>query len=475
MTRILRFLSLLIPVLVLLASRSMIAVPADAAPAPQAEPSVVVYLPLVLHNAQQSDLNPGPHPPASTPTGTAAPPTVEPPATVVPTVTPKPPIEIVGDWVRTPHYALLSPSPRVDKRELGLMMEQFYGQATDYFGAEPEGDERLVGKIFADVDSYRAGLAADGIGGSGGSGGYYHPSNRTFYLHVQPSRHYTRQLTMHEAAHQLQHLAGGCRNPGWWTEGEAEHLGMHTWDGQTLQTSRQPLITLEDYPQSALQSFQAKGNDFGYIVRGESGWSYRDVWTVVSFLHDAHPADFGELRELYCAGTDSAEGWRAVFGELVSDGMNDGCAAWLGANQQPWDWIWNAFEPWGEDGLHGYAADTNALAAMKQRPEALTVELEPVSESFPRGGRGRLLRQTRLRDAAAPNEPASRCHPRHAGLELGVAAVHPGARPRPRRARPHECAGGGRTTPADHERRGDHRARRPARRGGQLRDEPGGV
>jgi hypothetical protein len=278
----------------------------------------------------------------------------------------------------------------VDKQELGRLMEQFYTQATSYFGSEPaivtEGGERLVGKIFADQTSYREGLRADGIpGGAGGSGGYFDPGTRTFYLFVQPSRHYTRMLTMHEAGHQLQRLAGGCNYPGWWTEGEAEHLGMHSWDGETLHMSRQPLISLEDHPKSALAAFERKGRDLGYIVRGETGWSYHEAWAVVSFLRDTFPEEFKDLRRRYCSGEKTAEGWRAVFGEPVSAALNDAYAAWLAANQQPWDWIWNAFEPWGARGLHGQAADTNALAAMKERPDELEIEIEPLSGNLRAG------------------------------------------------------------------------------------------
>ena len=384
---------LLLPVLVL---TSLPAKPAASAPAQQDDSSSVVFLPLTLSDAARSDLEPGVPLPSATPAEptasvTAPPPTASPTPTLGPTAIPEPPIEIEGDWVRTPHYELLSPSTSIDKRDLGLMMEQFYTQATGYFEAEPEGvgtgegESRLVGKIFADNASYLAGLRADGIGADlGGSGGYYDPGGKIFYLFVQPSRHYTRMLTMHEAAHQLQHLAGGCRNPGWWTEGEADHLGMHTWDGKTLHMKLQPLISLEDHPESALEAFSSKGRDIGYITRGERGWSYREAWGVVSFLNDKLPTEAKALRGRYCGGESSAEGWAAVFGGPVTAEINESYEVWLSSNQQPWDWVWNSFEPLGHDGFHGQAG-SNAIAVMKVRPEALTVEIEPVSGNLRAG------------------------------------------------------------------------------------------
>jgi len=374
---------------ILLGALGPVATTSQASPAPQDAPSSIVYLPLALHGTAASELVPPAPAPSATPDTTALPPTTLPTATATPapsaTAEPLPAIELDGDWVRTPHYALLSPSAAVDKRDLGHMMEQFYAQASAYFGAEPAGADRLVGKVFADSASYRAGLAADGITDDlGSSGGYYSPHTKAFYLFVQPSRHYTRMLTMHEAGHRLQNLAGGCSYPGWWTEGEAEHLGMHTWDGRTLHMARQPLISLEDHPKSALDAFRDKGGDVGPIVRGDGGWSYREAWAVVSFLRAAHPAQFDGLRARYCAGEPSAEAWQAVFGAPVSAAMNAAYEAWLVANQQPWRWVWNAFEPWGDRGLHGQA-DSNALAILKERPAKLEVAIEPISEAMAAG------------------------------------------------------------------------------------------
>ncbi len=243
----------------------------------------------------------------------------------------------------------------------------------------------MVGKIFADHASYLAGLIEDGIlGDLGGSGGYYDPGGRAFYLYVQPSRHYTRMLTMHEATHQLHHRAGSCRSPGWWTEGEAEYLGMHTWDGEELHLARQPLISLEDYPKSALEAFDTKGEDIGYLARGESGWSYREAWALVSYVHAEHPVEAGTLRARYCAGDDAASGWRSAFGASFTAETNASHHAWLVANQQPWQWVWNEFEPLGLDGFHG-RSDSNAIAITKARPDDLTIEFEPVSGSLRAG------------------------------------------------------------------------------------------
>ena len=306
---------------------------AAAAPLVQEDWNSVIYVPLALEDAGESDFAPLRPAPSTTPTDPSGTPTISATpsvspgasATLEPTLAPSPTptlippsIRIDGDWVETDHYRLFSPSERVDKDALGRMMEQYYAYTTDYFGAEPTSDLPLIGKIFADRESYVAGLVEDGFSASaGGSGGYYHPRTKTFYLFVQPTQHYTRMLTMHEATHQMQDLAGDCSYPTWWSEGEAEHLGMHSWDGSQLESTLHPLVTLEDYPKQALKRFEERGKAFQPIVTDRSGWNYREAWALVSFLREEHPEDFDTLRTAYCSGEASVEAWTDVFGPPV--------------------------------------------------------------------------------------------------------------------------------------------------------------
>jgi hypothetical protein len=328
----------------------------------------LIYLPLQVDHATLA-------PPTSLPT--------QPPSA---TPAPTPSIVIDGDRVLTDHYELRISTDRIDKQEFGRLLEAYYPQAVEHFGAAPtskDPDGRLIGEIYHDDVSYQAALARR-YRLAPGSGGYYAPWLEKFYLFVQPSRHYSRQLTLHEATHQMQSQAGGCKLPGWWAEGEPEYLGMHTWDGISLQTQVIPPISLEDYPAGALSNFESKGSDIGYIVRGESGWVRKEGWGIIAYLFDTRPEQAEALRKRYCAGEESGAAWAAVFGGPVDDAMNSTYHAWLLEHQQPWQWVWNTFEPDGPNAFKAFSG-SNAIAVLKQVPRRLEVDLGPSSEAMQAG------------------------------------------------------------------------------------------
>ncbi|MCB0217931.1 MAG: hypothetical protein KDH92_14915, partial [Chloroflexi bacterium] len=369
---------------------------AQAQPQPTEADAAAIHLPAVLAAAGASDLatprapGPGATPSArssepATPTLTTTPgarasATADPTAASSPTGAPTPHIVVEGQEVRSAHYALHVEV--LDGREIGQLLEALHPQLTAHFGGAPA--EILRGGIYADRPSYVAALAADGIQDPGG-GGYYAPQTRKFYLFVQPSDHYSRQLTIHEATHQFHYLAGTENrgaSGGWYVEGLAEYFGMHAWDGERLETGVVPWVTLEDYPAQALARFDARGQDLAALIADRGDWPRPPGWALVHFLMHTRPDEAKALFERLDRREDPTEAWEAVFGP-VDGAWADAYRAWLVGHQQPWQEVWRAFQQWG-DALEGKSG-VNAIALLKQTPQRLAVEIEPVSGSLRAG------------------------------------------------------------------------------------------
>src|SRR5690606_4627791 len=108
------------------------------------------------------------------------------------------------------------------------------------------------------------------------AGGYYWPTNKTAYLFKQPTVYFTRMLFLHEVMHQFHHLARTKnKNPkaGWYTEGVAEYISRHFWDGEDLTLGILPIATLEDYAAKALERFEDEGFDLAAMIDGSAGSS----------------------------------------------------------------------------------------------------------------------------------------------------------------------------------------------------------
>jgi hypothetical protein len=368
---------------------------------PQPEPAIRLFLPSVWLNTELSALAPPrvlppvgqatptaggpatatnaatqPSTPAPTPSSTTPSPTLPP----TPTLAPTPIIEVEGNRVRTPHYDLRVEG--TDGREIGLLLEALHPQLSEHFGQAPE--ERLVGEIYANRTDYVAGLAADGIGDPGG-GGYYEPRTRKFYLFVQPSEHFTRQLTIHEATHQFHYLAATDNrgaSGGWYIEGLAEYFGMHVWDGQRLLTGTVPWVTLEDYPAQALERFDALGQDLAALIADRGNWARPPGWALVHFLMHTRPTEAMALFDRLNRRENPSEAWEAVFGPADEAWAAD-YRAWLIEHQQPGREIWRAFQQWG-DAIEGKSG-VNAMAVLKETPQRVAVEIEPVEGNLRAG------------------------------------------------------------------------------------------
>ena len=137
------------------------------------------------------------------------------------------------------HYVLHSDGPEDEAREFSRVLEEAWPQMLAFFGTPPKlaKDERFRVRFFETVAEMQSAIVAGG-GVAPDAGGYYCPVARTSYAFRQPTRWYTRTLLIHEVVHQF-HLRGAATQtrgppPAWWTEGIAEHVSHHTWDGTTL-------------------------------------------------------------------------------------------------------------------------------------------------------------------------------------------------------------------------------------------------
>lgn len=274
----------------------------------------------------------------------------------------------------TAHYRVRAEG--LDAAELGAMLEQLHAELSRYFGKAPDGP--LDVEVYASAEQFKAALARDGEKYLGG-GGYYAPRSRRAYLHVQPSRYYTRQLILHEATHQFHFLvATGNRllPADWYVEGLAEYYGMHNWDGQTLRTGAVPAISLEDYPARALEEFQRHADRFEDVIAGVQPVHRSLAWALVHYLRDRDDRRFRRLGTVLDRGTDPRAAWQQEYGR-VTPALVDGLREWIEAHQQPWQSVWIEWQQRG-GALEGFAS-TTGLAILKQTPQRLAVRLRPVS------------------------------------------------------------------------------------------------
>lgn len=119
-----------------------------------------------------------------------------------------------------------------------------------------------------------------------------------FWIYEQPSAFYRRYLMLHEGTHAFMQQMLGGRGAPWYSEGMAEYLSVHTWDGKNL-ALKQTIDHREDAPlwgrvKLVKDAFAAGQGlmpedillmDDEEFLRNESyGWA----WALCHFL-DRHP------------------------------------------------------------------------------------------------------------------------------------------------------------------------------------------
>ena len=151
-------------------------------------------------------------------------------------------------------------------------------------------------EVYSSQDRFEAALKNDKIDRVE-AGGFFSTQSCKAYLWVQPSDYFTRQLILHECAHQFHYLAacsGKLTRLPLFGEGLAEHFAMHNWDGKNLSVGLVPAITLEDYPAKSLKHFRGDlHRDLEAMVMGKAETTHSDDWAVVHFLISQYPEPFG--------------------------------------------------------------------------------------------------------------------------------------------------------------------------------------
>ena len=281
---------------------------------------------------------------------------------------------------KTEHYSILA--EKLDATEVGRLLEGLHAHLTSHFGRSPK--ERLRVEIYSTRERWEAALRATGDAVPD-AGGYYSPGTKTASLYVQPSRYYTRQLLLHEATHQFHFLvATGNRSPraSWYTEGLAEHFGMHDWDGEALKVGVVPAATLEDYPEAANRNFERIERDLAGIVSGKRECGRPEAWALVGFLMERDGMRFRTLASLLDRGSEPEPAWKRAVG-AVSPRLVQEYEAWIESHAQPWKIVWTSWEQRGEF-LEG-ESQTNGLLLRKGEPRSLAVDLHPQDGSWKAG------------------------------------------------------------------------------------------
>ncbi len=273
--------------------------------------------------------------------------------------------------VTTEHYHVRSAGP--DAEMVGRMLEGLYGRLAEFFGNRPQG--RLEVEIYASREAYREALDRDGLKHVGG-GGYYSPTTKKAYLFPQPSEYFTRQLILHEAAHQFHFLtATGNSAPrsAWYVEGLAEYFAMHNFDGDVLQTGVVPAITLEDYPSKAIAALQACDWDLEGIVAGRVKADRPLAWSLVHFLIQRRPAEFKQLAARLDRNEEPTAAWEASLGRLTPEFVGQ-YRKWVEDHAQPWSIVWTSWQERGER-IEGHSRVVGGCV-LKETPRRLEAEME---------------------------------------------------------------------------------------------------
>jgi len=271
--------------------------------------------------------------------------------------------------LKSAHYRVEWGGARGTGEEYSRLLEAAWPQYAEFFGAEPKlkKDEKLRVRYFTTRKRWVKALMADRAIPPGKAGGYYWPRTKTAYLFKQPTRSYTRTLLLHEAAHQFHYLARTKNNtPGarWYTEGIAEYLAEHFWDGETLELGVVQLVTLKDYPAKALEAL-----DKGELVLDEK--TPRSVgWALLRYLATKPHRRFKALRRKLDAGAVNSFDKTIGRPKKVSPEL----ARWLRDEQEPWAQIFNEWNGVGPKSIRGFA-NVVSMCRVKQPTDELAATL----------------------------------------------------------------------------------------------------
>ena len=310
-----------------------------------------------------------------------------------------------------------------DAEMVGRMLDGLHVQLAEFFGRRPEG--RLEVEIYATRDAYREALRRDGLNYVGG-GGYYAPGTKKVYLYPQPSEYFSRQLILHEAAHQFHFLAAtgnSAPRSAWYVEGLAEYFAMHRFDDDALETGVVPAVTLEDYPAKAIGALEACDWDLEGVVYGRVKAGRPLAWSLVHFLVNCHPAEFKQLARKLDRNQEPAAAWQATLGRITPEFVGE-YRKWVEDHAQPWSIVWAAWQELG-DKIEGHSRVVG-VSVLKETPRRLEAEMELAARQAQGGGGVWLSFASRLLHAASL-QPRLGLDRSSSGRSMGDAGV--GGRP----------------------------------------------
>ncbi len=295
--------------------------------------------------------------------------------------------------IASAHYKLQFEGARSDAEEASRVLEAAWPAFRAFFGAEPQlkPGEKLRVRFYASRRAWAAGIRADGTQPPPTAGGYYWPPTKTAHLYRAPTQYFTRVLLIHEAAHQF-HFLARTRNrqpaAGWYTEGLAEHLAWHRWDGKDLALGVLPGVSLKDYPATALKEMAAPGFDLASVVGGKVHASRPVSWALFRYLATGKQGKplpgFAKFLRKMDAGGQPWPVFKQVFGRPGR--LQPRLLAWLREHQTPWAQVFNEWEQTGLRGFRGHAGVVTA--ARLKRPASsvrAVVEFPPVKRRWRAG------------------------------------------------------------------------------------------
>ena len=293
----------------------------------------------------------------------------------------------VAEVVETPHYTLHAECEPALAQEYGRVLEAAHVEFAKFFGAKPKvrRGKKLVVRFFATREAWAKAILADRAVPPADAGGYYWPASKTAYLYRQPTKLYTRTLLIHEAAHQFHYLARTKNNKPsstWYTEGIAEYLAAHTWDGETLTLGVLPHVTLKDYAAGALTELERTGFKLDAAI-GAADTSRPLGWAIVRFA-----ATNGFKRfSTWTRKMDSGGSATSVFKRHIGKGkkIQAQFATWLRQNQEPFRQVYNEWQSAGPRAIRGFSGAVSTCQ-LKNDVSELTLRFTPPKEGRWRAG-----------------------------------------------------------------------------------------
>ena len=289
------------------------------------------------------------------------------------------------------HYALRTDLGEAFASETLRVLEAAWPQLERYFGHAPPllRNQRLAFRVYRHRHDWTRFLRRKNVFVRSGWSGVF--DGRTASLHLQESARYTRKLVLHEAVHQFHQLA--CCRKGrprttWYSEGLAEYLSGHTWDGETLRLGVVPTLAGQRHATRALEHMaQDASYDVVRALRGLMPVNYAESWALVGFLSETHDKTWRSAWRALRSELDSAKWAVSVLPKLLPHTKDflPGMKRWLATRREPMKAVWDDWEALDERHVKGRA--TNVSAAIVREPvDAFECVLAPLEGAGARAG-----------------------------------------------------------------------------------------